>query len=203
MAKYDIPDKLVAIVKSFHEGMMARVLDERESSETFRVTNGVKQGCVLAPTLFSVVFSAMLKTAFQDDTDSMTIRYRTDGKLFNLRRLQARGKVKEERMRDILFADDCALNASSEDEMQRNMDKFESVCDAVGLIIKKTEVMFQPAPYANYSDPTVTVKGQKLPTVGKFTYFGSTLYRNVLIDDEVDDSIVKASTAIRRLCKNV
>ena len=34
---------------------------------------------VLAPTLFSMGFSAMLKTAFQDDTDSMAIRYRTDG----------------------------------------------------------------------------------------------------------------------------
>ena len=114
----------------------------RESSETIQVTNGVKQGCVLVPTLFSVVFSAMLKTAFHDDTDSMVIR--TVGKLFNLRRLQARTNVTEERVRDFLFADDCAQNASSEDEMQRNMDKFSSACDAFGLTIskKKTEVMF-------------------------------------------------------------
>ena len=87
-----------------YKGMMARVLDDQ-------VTNGVKQGCVLAPTLFSLVFSAMLKTAFHDDTDSMAIRYGTDGKLFNLRRLQARTKVKQERVRDFLFADDCGLNA--------------------------------------------------------------------------------------------
>jgi len=129
MAKYGIPESFLAIVKSFHEGMLARGLDEGESSETFQVTNGVKQGCVLAPILFSMVFSAMMKTAFHDDTDSMAIRYRTDGKLFNLRRLQARTKVKE-RVRDFLFADDCALNASPEDEMQRNMDTFSSACDA-------------------------------------------------------------------------
>ena len=85
------------MVKSFHEGMLVRVLDEGESSETFHVTNGVKQGCVLALTLFSMVFSAMLKTAFHDDTGSMPIRYRTVGKLFNPRRLQARTKVNEER----------------------------------------------------------------------------------------------------------
>ena len=28
-------------------------------SEPFEVTNGVKQGCVMAPTLFSMMFSAM------------------------------------------------------------------------------------------------------------------------------------------------
>ena len=122
--------------------MLARVLDEGESSETIQVTNDVKQGCVLVPTLFSMIFSAMLKTAFHDDTDSMVIRI--GGKLFNLRILQARTNVKEERVRDFLFADDCALNASSEDEMQRNMDKVSSACDAFGLTIstKKTEVMF-------------------------------------------------------------
>ena len=30
------------------------------------MTNGVKQGCVLAPTLFSMMFSTMLTDAFQD-----------------------------------------------------------------------------------------------------------------------------------------
>jgi hypothetical protein len=109
----------------------------------------------------------------------MATRYRTDGKLFNLRRLQAKTKVKEKRVRDFLFADDCALNASSEEEMQRNMDRLSSACDAFGLTIstKKTEVMFQPAPHTNYSAPSITVKGQKLQAVDKFTYLGSTLLK--------------------------
>jgi len=38
----------------------------REVSELFNVTNGVKQGCVLAPTLFSVFLSAMFDEAFRD-----------------------------------------------------------------------------------------------------------------------------------------
>ena len=44
IAKYGIPDTFIAIVKSYHEEMLARVLDEGESSETVQVTNGVKQG---------------------------------------------------------------------------------------------------------------------------------------------------------------
>ena len=47
----------------------------------------------MAPTLFSMMFSAMLTDAFQDVDAGFPIRYRFDGKLLNLRRLQAKSKV--------------------------------------------------------------------------------------------------------------
>ena len=45
--------------------MQVHVQDNSESSEPILVTNGVKQGCVLAPTLFSIMFSAMLSVTFR------------------------------------------------------------------------------------------------------------------------------------------
>ena len=132
-------------------------------------------------------------------------KYRTDGKLFNPRQLQAITKVKETVIRDFLFADDCALNASKEQEMQEEMDQFSEACDNFGLTIsiKKTEVLYQPAPKKPYSEPHITVKGQKLQAVDKFTYLGSTLSRCVCIDEEVNARISKASTAFGRLRDNV
>jgi len=123
----------------------------------------VKQGCVLAPTLFSMVFSAMLTDAFQDSEGGIHLRYRSDGRLFNLRRMQAVTKVKETVIRDFLFADDCALNASTEEKMQQELDGFSSACDNFGLTISitKTEVMHQTAPGKPYHEPCITVKGQK------------------------------------------
>ena len=112
------PGKFIAIVRQFHDGMTARVLEDGDSSEAFQVTNGVKQGCVLAPTLFSIMFSSILSDAFRDCKRGIDIRYRTDGKLFNTKRLQAVTKVKMNVTRGFLFADDCALNASDEPEMQ-------------------------------------------------------------------------------------
>ena len=51
--------------------------NDEEFSEPFEVTNGVKQGCVMAPTLFSMMFSAMLMDAFQDsDTGFPKLRCR-------------------------------------------------------------------------------------------------------------------------------
>lgn len=66
MAKHGCPAKFTNIVKQLHNGMLARVLDNGETSEAFPVTNGVKQGCVLAPTLFSLMLTAVLSDTFSD-----------------------------------------------------------------------------------------------------------------------------------------
>ena len=104
-----------------------------------------------------------------------------DGTVFNLRRLQAKTKVSEDSINDLLFADDCALNATSEADMQQSADIFSEACTNFGLTIstKKTEVMHQPAPGKQYVEPNININGQRLNVVDKFTYLGSTLSRNV------------------------
>ena len=205
MAKYGCPRKFIVLVRQFHEGMQARVQDSGEFSDPFTVTNGVKQGCVLAPTLFSLMFSAMLTEAFRDEGVGVNLRYRTDGKLFNLRRLHAKTKVMTDIIRDLLFADDCALNAASEADMQCSVNLFSSACTNFGLTIntKKTEVLHQPAPGRPYVEPSITVNGQRLNTVQRFSYLGSTLSQNVTIDDEVSVRIARASSTFGRLYPNV
>ena len=42
------------MMRQFHNGMLARIQNDGEYSEPFSVTNGVKQGSVLALTLFSI-----------------------------------------------------------------------------------------------------------------------------------------------------
>ena len=66
MAMFGCPPRYIVMVRQFHDGMHARVQNDGEYSEPFPVTNGVKQGCVTAPTLFRMMFFAMLTDAFQD-----------------------------------------------------------------------------------------------------------------------------------------
>ncbi|XP_069960323.1 RNA-directed DNA polymerase from mobile element jockey [Cherax quadricarinatus] len=205
MAKYGCPKTFITIVRQLHDGMLARVQDTGEMSKPFPVSNGVKQGCVLAPTLFSLMFSAMLTDAFRDTDARIGIRYRTDGSVFNLRRLQAKTKAATDTINDLLFADDCTLNAASEAAMQHSVDKFSDACNNFGLTISttKTEVMHQPAPGKTYVEPNITINGQRLNAIDKFTYLGSTLSRNVVIDDEVNARLAKASATFGKLHKNV
>ena len=169
MAKFGCPPRFIAMVRQFHDGMQARVQNDGEFSEPFEVTNGVKQGCVLAPTLFSMMFSAMLMDAFQDSDTGFPTRYRFDGNIFNLRRLQAKTKVQSDVLDELLYADDMDKNANTEAKMQRAMDQVSQSCDNYDLTIstKKTEVVHQPAPGKPYNEPTITVNGQKLKVVDK------------------------------------
>ena len=64
MAKFGCPLRFIAMVRQFHDSMQSRVQNDGEFSEPFEVTNGVKQGCVMAPELFSLALSAMLMDAF-------------------------------------------------------------------------------------------------------------------------------------------
>ena len=54
--------------------------------------------------------------------------------------------------------------------MQGAVDRMSQACDNFDLTIStKTEVVRQPVHRKPYSEPTITVNGQKLQVVDKFT----------------------------------
>ena len=55
------PRKFLNMVIQLHEGKRDQIRLEGDLSKPFPISNGVKQGCVLAPTLFSIFFNMMLK----------------------------------------------------------------------------------------------------------------------------------------------
>ena len=63
----------------------------------------------MAPTLFSMMFSAMLTDAFQDVDAGFPIRYRFDGKLL-------KSKVQSDVVDKLLYADELTENAKSEEK---------------------------------------------------------------------------------------
>ena len=108
--------------------MKARVQFDGSMSKTIPICRGVKQGCVLAPTLFGIFFSAFLAHAFSQEDGIM--RYtRNTGGLFHLSRLCAKTKTKRVLIRELLYADDAALVAHSEVYLQNLCERFAKACN--------------------------------------------------------------------------
>ena len=133
------------MIESLHTGMMVNVRNEGEVPDTFSVTNGVKQGCVLAPTLFSILLSATLEEDFRDMGDEVYVQSRQNADLFTVAHFRAKPKTTNILVRELLLADDSALIAHSADKIQRIVDAFSNASSKFGIKInmKKTDVMFQ------------------------------------------------------------
>ena len=204
LPRIGIPPKMMQMIRSFHDGMKAKVVGSDDGNE-FEVTNGVKQGCVLAPTLFSFLFSLMLFSAFKNTDPAVDLRYRTDSGLFNIQALKAKTKVTNALLRELMYADDCAIVAHSEEDLQSLTDALSTATKKFGLTIsiKKTEVMYQPARGSDSNPPLITIDGNALKNVDKFTYLGSCLSSANSLDDELSSRLAKASSSFGRLTDRV
>ncbi|BHF60589.1 hypothetical protein SprV_0100355400 [Sparganum proliferum] len=140
------------MIHQLHDGvgLMAHVADDRAVPEIFVVTNGAKQGCVLVSTLFSLMFPAMLMDAYPDERPWIRIAYTMDDQLLNRRRMRFQSQVSTATVHELPFAGDCALNTTTEEDIQRSMDPFASGCVYFGLTVNagKTLVMHQLPPNA-------------------------------------------------------
>ena len=62
------PPKFLTIVQQLHEGQQVQIKHNGNLLDPFPIGNGVKQGCMLAPTLFAIFYSMMLREAMEELT---------------------------------------------------------------------------------------------------------------------------------------
>ena len=109
-----VPSTLVSIIRSFHEGMSAKVIVGQTFTEPIGVCNGLRQGCTMAPVLFSLYFGAVV-----DDwrskclTAGVEFRHKLGRKLVGDR--SAKSRLLLDVITESQVADDAALYATSEE----------------------------------------------------------------------------------------
>lgn len=199
------PPKFLDIIRQFHDSMMGRVQFGDGLSEGFPVTCGVKQGCVMAPTLFGIYFGAVITDAIRSCDDTICISVRTDKGVFDLSRFRAKGKCNRIRILDVLYADDACFMASTPTALQSYMNQLYVSCKRFGLTISssKTQILVQP-PRGNPPElPSIFLGESALEVVSHFRYLGSEIRNDNRLETEIPARIARASSAFGKLNKRV
>ena len=148
MHKYNIGANLITIIKSLYEKATSAVLYNGNTGDWFCTTVGVRQGCLLSPTLFNVFLERIMADALENHEGTVKIGGRI---ITNLR-----------------FADDMDGLAGKE-ELESLVKRVETASTAYGMEIssEKTKIMSNKA---NGLTKTIKMKGYNLEIVTNFKY---------------------------------
>ena len=201
LEKIGCPPKLIKLIKLLYTDVKARLIIDGELSKLFNYNSGVKQGCKLAPTLFGIYAAILLLLAFKDikHDHSILIRFRTNGKFFDLRRLKSKSKVLYDFIREAQYADDIAIMSNSSFGLQALLDAYNSASKRFGLQINagKTEVLCMGPETVFFVDKT------PLENINRFKYLGSFVSKDCNLKVEITSRIQATSSAFGRLRQRV
>ena len=112
-----------------HDESTAAVRAYGKTSDEFAVTSGVRQGCVLAPTLFNLFFDAVIRMAIDDHLEEgrgVRIVFNPDAKLVGDRRKM----TLETLVADLEYADDMVLLSNSWSDLEMMIKSLHQQCTA-------------------------------------------------------------------------
>ena len=153
MHKYNINKKLIELIEELYNNATSSVCLDGDIGEWFRTTVGVRQGCLLSPTLFNIFLERIMTDALEDHQSTVSIGGRV---VSNLR-----------------FADDIDGLAGSQDELAELIKRLDSSCSDYGMEIsaEKTKVMVNS--HVGNLETEFKVKDSVLQIVNHFIYLGA------------------------------
>ena len=171
LSKYGVPEKLISIIRSFHDNMQAGISINDDVAHV-TVSNGLRQGCVLAPTLFILFFNLVLH-CWRDRCQHLGIKllYKCGGKLVGERtRVPLSSWLNE-----FCFADDAAVVAATKKNLVEATIELDRVVQACRLTISvsKTKFLVAGNGVTQSNLEPIHVGGSAIESVSSFRYLGS------------------------------
>ena len=74
---YNIEDNLIKTIECLYNKATSAVYHDNNIGEWLRTTTGVRQGCLLSPTLFNIVLERIMAHSFEDHERTVSIGDRT------------------------------------------------------------------------------------------------------------------------------
>ena len=202
-----IPPRMLTIIKLLYGETRYRVKLFGKFSDSFLVKQGLKQGCPAACLLFNIFFAIIIHVIHQKlSQKGVEIRFRLDGEIFDLKKLKVQSKIKKMTITEMLFADDAALCAFTEEDLQMIVTVFHETMKEFGLelSIEKTQIMMQKAHLQDdQQEPNIFIDGIRLKLVHEFKYLGTQLQDNAGNNKETAWRIKQSSAAFSKLYQRI
>lgn len=210
LGRLGVPSNMIELIKGMHDGSRARVREGGVFSDEFSLEMGLKQGSVFAPLLFNIFFGAIIKAIRKsfsvNRVDDIKLRVRMEDPLDPVP-FQKRGMSKAVSLSELLFADDSAFLAASEEGLQVMLSLADEILRAYGqeISIKKTEVMrVKPrGPLEDVTMGSIILRDQHLGATTSFKYVGSLINDSASMSTEIDGRIRMMSAAYRKMRVNL
>ncbi|KMQ95932.1 endonuclease-reverse transcriptase [Lasius niger] len=154
LRRVGVDDKDIRVIANLYWNQRARVRVEDRLTEQVEIHRGVRQGCVLSPTLFNIYSEEIFAEALTD--------------------LEVGIRINEEYLNNIRYADETVLLATNLKDLQLLVNRVRAASETYGLELntKKTKFMVisrTEAPGA------LMVGNEKIERVDTFVYLGSVL----------------------------
>ena len=204
LEKYGVPPKMLSVIRSFHEGMLAEVQVEEGSTDSFEVKNGLRQGCPLAPSLFNLFFAAMVSCwRARCPEAGVVVKYKHGRRLVGDR--TAKSRLSAIKVTETQFADDVAVYCQARDIFERAISEFVHTAAEWGLSVsaQKSKALIVGRHLAASDTAPVQVDSGSIDVVQDFTYLGSNITDDGEVGSEVGTRIAKAARAFGCLKKAV
>ena len=205
LEKLGVPAPTIQLIRSFHHGMQAQIRLDGALLEPIDVTNGLRQGCCMAPVLFNlytcIVVERWHARIEQVEGVGVTLKFEHDGKLFR----RYTRNAEETTLTECQFADDGALLAASRHGAKRAVQEYQLVTKDFGLTVSipKTKHMVTGREATLEDKTPISINGGELEALGEFPYLGSVIAATGRMDVDCEKRLSQASRAFGALRKAV
>ena len=197
-----VPDVMIELLRSLHDGMSATVIAGGGRSEPFSVHNGLRQGCTIAPNMFVLYFSFVIdRWLSRCQAAGVEVQFKLGGKLVGERTRRPSSFV----MSKCLFTDDVALVCSCRENMVLAAQMFDKVAgdSDLTLSVPKTKLLVAGTGLTSDDLASLELDEGVVDVVDQFKYLGSLVEARGGMVAEVRNRIAQASGAFGSLRNSV